>query len=195
MHVYGRTLVGSRFPRDVFDSNNLEIRFVRERAGDTRGMYRTDVLRRYPFPEEFLQAYVPESLVWDRIAQNYRSRFVNEVVGYTEYQVDGLSNLPSTARFADPGPWVLVYAQRLVMKRRLPATEVLRSGANYMRFSLHGSVPLWTNFSAPPPGRCTCSPPRQGSRCTYEIGGTCGIGVGCHGAAEPGDREFCLAGH
>jgi glycosyltransferase involved in cell wall biosynthesis len=149
MYVDG-TLVGSPFPRDVFDSDNLEIRFVRERAGDTRGMYRTDVLRRYPFPEEFQRAYVPESLVWDRIAQNYRSRFVNEVVGYTEYQMDGLSNLPSTARFADPGPWVLVYAQRLVMKRRLPAAEVFRSGANYMRFSLHGGVPLRTQFFRTP---------------------------------------------
>jgi glycosyltransferase involved in cell wall biosynthesis len=148
-------LVGSRFPQDVFDSDNLEIRFVRERVGDTRGMYRTDVLRTYPFPEEFLRAYVPESLVWDQIARRYRSRFVNEVLGYTEYQAGGLSDLPSTARSANPGPWVLVYAQRLGMKRRLPATEVLRSGANYMRFSLHGHVPLRTQFRRSP-ARTVC---------------------------------------
>lgn len=148
-------LVGSRFPRDIFDSDNLEIRFVRERAGDTRGMYRTDVLRAYPFPEEFLRAYVPESLVWDRIAQSYRSRFVNEVLGYTEYQAGGLSDLPSTARSANPGPWVMVYAQRLEMKHRLSATEVLRSGANYVRFSLHGGVPLRAQFLRTP-ARAVC---------------------------------------
>ncbi len=144
------TLVGSRFPQDVFDSDNLEIRFARERPGDTRGMYRTVVLRRHPFPEEFRRTYVPESLVWDRIAQHYRSRFVNEVVGYTEYQAGGLSDLPSTARSANPDPWVLVYAQRLEMRRRLPAIEAVRSGANYMRFSLHAGIPPRVQFLRAP---------------------------------------------
>jgi glycosyltransferase involved in cell wall biosynthesis len=140
------TIVGSRFPQDVFDSDNLQIRFARERTGDTRGMYRTDVLRSHPFPQDFVRAYVPESLVWDRIAQHYRTRFVNEVVGYTEYQAGGLSDLPSTARCSDPGPWVLVYSQRLEMRRRLPATEIFRSAANYLRFSLHAGVPLRVQF-------------------------------------------------
>jgi len=148
-------LVGSPFPRDVFDSDNLAIRFVRERAGDTRGMYRTDVLKTHRFPEEFRCGYVPESLVWDRVAQRYRSRFVNEVVGYTEYQRGGLSDLPSTARFTNPRPWVLVYAQRLEMKHRLPAAEVLRSGANYVRFSLHDRVPPRAQFVRAP-ARALC---------------------------------------
>ena len=58
--------VGARFPADMFDSDGLEIRLVHRVRSDKKGMFRTEVLREFPFPEE-LGRFVDEGIVWNRI--------------------------------------------------------------------------------------------------------------------------------
>ena len=52
-------LVGDLFPKDVMDSDPLELRYRYKVKGEKWGFQRTDVLRRYPFPENLNQTYVP----------------------------------------------------------------------------------------------------------------------------------------
>jgi hypothetical protein len=84
------SLIGTRFPKQVLDSDAFEVQYVHKVLGDKVGMYRTEVLRSYPFPEN-LGPFVPESIVWNRIAMQYRGRYINEVLGYKEYLPSGLS--------------------------------------------------------------------------------------------------------
>ena len=72
--------VGSRFPRQVTDSDSLEIRYRFKVTGEKWGFHRTDVLRQYPLPETVKGHYIPEGLVWSRIARAYKTRFVNEAL-------------------------------------------------------------------------------------------------------------------
>ncbi len=60
------------------DSDELAMRHRYKIRGEKWGFHRTDVLRKYPFPEIPNCSYVPESLVWNAIALRYRKRFVNE---------------------------------------------------------------------------------------------------------------------
>jgi len=85
------SLVGDRYPDDVFDATPLEIRYRYRVRGEKFGFQRTDVLRRFPFPED-IPGFVPESLVWSAIArQGYRMRFVNEALRIYHDSPDSLS--------------------------------------------------------------------------------------------------------
>jgi hypothetical protein len=72
-------MVGNRFPRDVLDSNSIELVYRYRVRGDKWGFTRTDVLRHFPFPADDTK-FIPESLVWDEIATKYSTRYVNEVL-------------------------------------------------------------------------------------------------------------------
>lgn len=65
--------------------------------GDKAEVYRTEILKRYPFPVFEGEKFIPESIVWDRIAKDgYKLRYFNAVIYICEYLEDGLSaNLAS----------------------------------------------------------------------------------------------------
>lgn len=72
------SVIGTQFPFDPTDSDSLEIRYRYKDKGDKWGFHRTEVLRKFPFPEWPVQTLIPESIVWHRIAMEYKTRFVNE---------------------------------------------------------------------------------------------------------------------
>ena len=74
-------LHGTRFPKDVFDSDSLEIRYRYKVEGEKFGFQRTDVLREVGIPDipRFIGS-IPPSIVWRAIARQYRTRYVNEVL-------------------------------------------------------------------------------------------------------------------
>lgn len=74
---HGR-LIGTAFPQEFIDSDSLEIRYRHKVRGEKWGFHRTDVLRRFPFPEVVGLTHVPEGIVWNRISREYRTRFINE---------------------------------------------------------------------------------------------------------------------
>lgn len=83
-------VVGERFPADVLDSDSLEMYHRHHVRGEKFGFQRTDVLRRFPFPED-VQGLVPEGIVWSAIARaGYRTRYVNEVVRVYHQTEDSL---------------------------------------------------------------------------------------------------------
>ena len=73
-------LIGNRFPFDPTDSDSIEIKYRFEVTGDKCGFHRTDVLKQFPFPEGAEITFVPEGVVWNRVAKRYKTRYVNEVL-------------------------------------------------------------------------------------------------------------------
>lgn len=126
------TLVGSPFPAQRHVSDNYAILTERERHGDTKGMYRTEVLRAYPFPGGFDGLLVPESLVWNRIARRYKTLFVNEVTGFNEYRADGLTRGGLSRRLRSAEPFLIYYRELLEHATR----GRFRIRANIVRLSL-----------------------------------------------------------
>jgi glycosyltransferase involved in cell wall biosynthesis len=131
-HTEG-TLVGSQFPADRHVSDNYSILNERKQNGDTEGMYRTEVLRSFPFPEGFNGLFVPESLVWNRIARRYKTLFINQVTGFKEYREDGLTRggLPRRLRSAQP---LLLYYRELLEHE---PGDRFRIRANLVRLARH----------------------------------------------------------
>jgi len=92
-------VIGSSFPISPFDTTAQESLFVHRIRGEKFVVRRTDVFRRYPFPEIAGTNYIPEPLVGLQIGQSYKFRFVNEV--FRIYYVDKtLANLSSRKNVA-----------------------------------------------------------------------------------------------
>ncbi|WP_395309806.1 glycosyltransferase family A protein [Mycobacterium sp. AMU20-3851] len=92
-------ILGDRFPEDVFDSNSNALRFKHHIAGEKWGFHRIDVVREFQFPEREGMRYVPESIVWGRIAARYQERFINKALRI--YHTDAEIRL-STPSWRDP---------------------------------------------------------------------------------------------
>ena len=133
-------IVGDRFPRDVLDCSVLDTIYRHGVRGEKWGCTRTDLLRRFPFPEEYRRTCIPESVVWNRIGAHYRTRFVNEALRV--YVVDeGRSTLSHHQPASKNAPGgVLKHRMALVEHLRyLPhaPAKLLHSAACFTRFSLH----------------------------------------------------------
>jgi glycosyltransferase involved in cell wall biosynthesis len=153
------TLVVERFPADVYDSDYFELRALRGVRGDTVGMYRSEVLKAFPFPED-LGWHVTPAITWNRIAARYSTRFVNEIWAGTDYQPSGLSNRDTELRLRFRHAQLAYWGEYAAMPKRMKVTNRLRANANFVRYSLlcgNGLVPLaraapdplWTTLAAP----------------------------------------------
>ena len=83
--------IGSTFECEYIDATTLE-RPKYNISGDKAEIFCTDVFKKFPFPEFEGEKFVPEALVYNRIAKaGYKLRWFNEVVYLAEYQPDGYS--------------------------------------------------------------------------------------------------------
>jgi glycosyltransferase involved in cell wall biosynthesis len=136
-------IVGDRFPESPLDCSALEIYLQYNVRGDNIGFNRTDVMRKYPFPEQDVntpsrRVIVTESLIWFRIARSYDLRFTNTVFAFKDYQDDGLS--AHTGPYRANAAWSSrTYYQELLEEGRemMSMRLLLKTHANYIRFTLH----------------------------------------------------------
>lgn len=64
--------IGGEFPFYILKASTLELRMKYHISGDMAEVYKTDILRQYPFPEFAGERFCPEALVWNRVAQKYK---------------------------------------------------------------------------------------------------------------------------
>jgi len=83
-------IIGNKFPLNIFDSNSLETFYKYRITGEKYGFHRTDVLKKFPFPES-VEGLVPESIVWSAISLDYKTRYVNEVLRVYHAENDSIT--------------------------------------------------------------------------------------------------------
>jgi glycosyltransferase involved in cell wall biosynthesis len=130
------TVVGNRFPRDQMESNAVDLRYNLGVVGDKIGLTRTDVLRRFPFPDDLGRCYVPESLVWNRISQEYQMRCVNAVIGVKEYQPEGITDRSRLNSYRNPLAYYLFAAELLNGRIQFPLKRVPRVVVSLVKCAL-----------------------------------------------------------
>lgn len=133
------SIVGDRFPQDVFDSTAVDMYFRYRVQGEKFGAMRADVLRRFPFPED-VAGFVPESLVWWAISRaGYLSRFINRVVRVYHDTPGGLSRGGVSLSSNIQGLYLLAWdmLQHHLDWFRYRPREFIMAAARYTRFRLH----------------------------------------------------------
>lgn len=101
----GEVIGGTPLFEAYMDATNLE----RERyglLGDKAEIYKTSVLKKYPFPEPPGEKFLTEAVVWDRIAYDgLKIRWFNKVIYICEYREDGLTNRVGELFSRNPVGW------------------------------------------------------------------------------------------
>jgi glycosyltransferase involved in cell wall biosynthesis len=152
-------LIGTRFSKDVLDSDAIDLRYRHKVTGEKSGMVRTDVLRQFPYPEE-LGKYVSESLVWNRIAKTYKTRFVNEVLTVKEFQPGGITKGGRALQVRNTKATLYAVKELMELGNRLPLSHRVKAYANFVRHSLHQGIPFAEQAAGAPSKLmfCGCYP-------------------------------------
>lgn len=125
--------VGGEQPFGVIDCNALDIRYKHHIKGDLAEVFRTVVLREFPFPEFDGEKFCPEALVWNRIAQKYILRYFYENVYECEYQEGGLTDRIVKVRMQSPMASTTCYQE--MVSYDIPLKEKIKAAINYWRFA------------------------------------------------------------
>jgi glycosyltransferase involved in cell wall biosynthesis len=142
-------LIGSRFPQDVFDSDVIDLRYKHRIGGEKSGILRTEVMQQYQYPED-LGKYVSESLVWNRMAKTYKTRFINEVLTIKDYQPGGITDKGRLLQVRDTKASLLSAKELAELGNRLPLEKRIRAYSNYVRHSLHQGIPMGKQMGGVP---------------------------------------------
>ena len=126
------TIIGHGCDVQILDANSIDLRFKYHVQGDMLEVFRTTVMRDYPFPEIDGEKFVSEALVWNRIARKYLLRVFHEVVYFRDYIDGGLTDKIVKIRMNSPIASMMTYAE--LNKYRIPFVFKVKAAINYWRF-------------------------------------------------------------
>lgn len=140
-------VIGSHFPFNPTDSNQLEIRYRFKVSGEKWGFHLTNVLKEFPFPEQITGTYIPEDLVWNKISRKYKTRFVNESLRIYWIESGSLVIGGNPARNAIGNRIThLTTLNEEIDWLRFAPLSFLRSAIHYSRFSFHTGSSISDQF-------------------------------------------------
>lgn len=126
------TIIGHGNDAEILDTNSIDLRNKYHVQGDMCEVFRTSVLREIPFPEIPGEKFVPEALVWNRIAQKYKLRVFHHVVYYRDYLDGGLTDKIVRIRMKSPVASMMTYAEMTTFD--IPFMQKVKAAINYWRF-------------------------------------------------------------
>jgi len=135
MYKSGEIVGNNNFSELTTDS--LQVRFNYKVTGDLSEVFKTEVLREFPFPEIENEKFCPEALIWNRIAQKYKLRFFNIPIYTIEYMPDGLTAKIVKIRMTSPIASMLTYSE--LESYSIPIVQKIKANINFWRFSFNSN--------------------------------------------------------
>ena len=125
------SILGSPFPQDVIDvftpGEGLSLC-----GADRSGLVRTDVLKRFPYPEIDGERHIVEGVVWNRILCRYGARYINEALKIAGYEPGGISDV-GDKRPANPRGASLYYREYTFLPG-IPLAQRAKAAINACRW-------------------------------------------------------------
>lgn len=121
-----------------FDQTILTVFDFRYRlrvTGDQAEVYKTDILKAYPFPEIHNEKFCPESLVWNRIGEKHKLLWTSKSVYICNYLADGLTAKITKLRMESPIASMFMYSE--LESYKIPFKEKIKANINFWRFSFN----------------------------------------------------------
>lgn len=119
-------------------------------SGETALVFRTEILRQFPFPEIDGEKYVPEDYIYDKIDKEYVLRVLPHIIMICELVSSGYTDSVEKLRRENPQAWWLYYEQRA---QEAPASLLkIKYSSHYMRFSKHLGKSVWGSGNRVPLG-------------------------------------------
>ena len=128
------TIIGERKICSSMNLSSIEMRYKYGFIGDVCEVFKTEILREFPFPEIENEKFCPEALVWNRIATKYKLHYFNEVIYYRDYLDGGLTSKIVRIRMNSPIASMICYAE--LNQLDIPFKDKVKAAINYWRFRL-----------------------------------------------------------
>lgn len=125
-------IIGHGYDFEKLDCNSLDLRYKYNVKGDMAEVFRTAVLKEYPFPEFEGERFCPEALVWNRISQKYIFHHFNKVIYYRDYLANGLTAKIVRIRMDSPIASITHYKE--LNYYDIPFKQKMKAAINYWRF-------------------------------------------------------------
>lgn len=81
--------VGSKFPKEKLRASYTELYNKYGVSGDKGIAFKTDILKKYKYPEYEGVKFITENVVWHQISHEYKFDTINEPIAIIEYLEDG----------------------------------------------------------------------------------------------------------
>lgn len=130
-------IIGKCKKKGIFDTTYTEFRNIFKGEGDMCEVFKTSVLKEFPFPEIEGEKFVPEALIWNRISGKYKLRYFPDIVYYRDYLDGGLTDKIIKIRMQSPIASTMCYQE--LSDSSIPFRLRFRASINYWRFRLCGS--------------------------------------------------------
>ncbi|WP_423215456.1 glycosyltransferase family A protein [Streptococcus equinus] len=76
--VNGKLVGNKTIPEPYVDMRETEFKYKYRYTGELWGIIRTDVMKEFPFPTPKGLKFYPESVIWDKMAEKYITRYINK---------------------------------------------------------------------------------------------------------------------
>lgn len=131
--VSGMRRINGIVPKVDFEVLDLSpLRITEYIRVDKAEIFKTAILKKYPFPDIPGEKFCAEGLIWSRIGLRYKLRYFNEVIYFCEYLDEGLTKSSLKNRRSNPTYASMIYREQM---RNMPALkEKIRAAINYWRF-------------------------------------------------------------
>lgn len=125
-------VIGSGLPKERMLSDNIELRLRYGVTGDMKEVFKTSIMREYPFPEIEGEHFCSEDLVWNRISAQYKMMYINQVIYCAEYQPEGITSNIIKVRMESPIASTTYYSE--LENMHIPLEQKIKAAINYWRF-------------------------------------------------------------
>lgn len=127
--------IGGEVSWQTLDCTSDELRYKYNVKGDMAEAWKTEILKKYPFPKIDGEIFCSEVLIWSRLALKYKLRYVSDKIYICDYLADGLSVNTVSHRAHSPLYALHVYSE-MAKKTDIPFSIKARALINGWRFGL-----------------------------------------------------------
>lgn len=126
------TKIGGGHDFGCIDANAIDIRLRHRVVGDLSEVFKTEILKKYPFPEFEGEQFCTEAIIWNRIADKYMLRYCHKGIYICEYLGDGLTAKMTNLRHKAPLASMLYYSE--LFHLNIPLIQKAKAAINFWRF-------------------------------------------------------------
>jgi len=131
------TIIGGSNTYREIESSLYDLKFKYKLNSDKAEVFKTEILKQYPFPKFDSEKFSPEALVMYRMSGPYKILYINEGIYVGEYLDGGLTSNITKIRMNSPKATTLYYKEHF--ERAENIIEKLKCAINYYRFRYNDS--------------------------------------------------------
>lgn len=138
--------IGNEFPVGI-SQDRLGGFYEKGFAGDASLIFRTEVIREYPFPMIGSEKFITEAYVYDQIDRKFEFYAVPNVLMICEYRTDGLTQNLLKTTFNNPCGYVAYFLQKGNFSKTIKGRFLayLRASA-FEKFTKNVEMPVYPSY-------------------------------------------------